>query len=136
MNKLLLTLLIGTSLSFTAPAFAHGDEDHPPESHETATSVPNASFTELEKTYAAIEANVSAGALDKIHASAEGMKSPLQSLKEAHKDNTGVTGTIEMITKILEDLHVAADAKNATKLQSDLKKLHGGLKLLKVRLES
>ena len=136
MNKLLLTLLIGTSLSLTAPAFAHGDEDHPPESHETATSVSNASFTELEKTYDAIEADVIAGSLDKIHTTAEGMKAPLQSLKETHKNNTGVTGTIDMITKILDDLHVAADAKNTTKVQSDLKKLQGGLKLLKVRLGS
>lgn len=136
MKKLLLTFLIGTSLSLTAPAFAHEGEDHPPESHETAAPASNASFIELEKTYAAIEANVAAGSLDKIHATAEGMKSPLQSLKEAHKENSGVTGTIDMISKILDDLHIAADAQNATKVQSDLKKLQGGLKLLKVRLES
>lgn len=136
MNKLLLTLLIGTSLSLTAPAFAHGDEDHPPEAHEATTPIAGDSFSELEKTYAAIEAHVTAGSLDKIHATAEGMKVPLQSLKDTHRENSGITGTIDMITKTLDDLHVATDDKNTPEVQKDLKKLESGLKLLKARLQS
>lgn len=136
MNKLLLTLLIGTSLSLTAPAFSHGDEDHPPEAHETTASIAADGFTVLEKTYAAIEAHVTAGSLDEIHATAEGMKSTLQALNDTHKENSGVTGTIDMITKTLDDLHVAADDKNTAEVQKDLKKLESGLKLLKARLQS
>ena len=74
MKKLLLTLLIGTSLSLAAPAFAHEGEDHGGSTHEQGMSMPESvpagdAMAKVESGYAALSEAATTGQYDKIHES-------------------------------------------------------------------
>ena len=137
MKKTLLTLLIGTGLMLSAPAYAHEGEDHHMEGMkgtETPAASPHNAFTTLDKGYADLQSAIAAGSFDTIHETVEGMEPALASLKAAHEDDAGITGTVDMIVKALSDLHTAGDAKDTAKMEEQLKKLDCGLRLLKARL--
>lgn len=138
MNKLLLTLLISTSLSLTAPAFAHEGEDHGGTTHEDASmpeSVPAGDvMAKVESGYAALSEAATTGQYDKIHELSEKIETSLKALASAHKDDPAITGTVTQLGKALSALHSAGDAKDAAKVGTELKKLDGGIKLLKARM--
>lgn len=133
-NKTILTLLIGFAMLITNPVMAAEvtDVDHT-EHHKEAT-VEVEGIVSLEASYTALQTAISNNSFDQIHEIVEGMESNLNGVKESHKDDASITGTVDTLLKVLEDLHNAGDAKDAAKAQVDLKKLDGGLKLLKARL--
>lgn len=139
MKKLLLTFLISTSISFASYAFAHGDEDvsnpaHEHESSEQKSSTPSDSISRLESGYAAIVDVVKDGQFDQIHELVEGIEPALKALADTHKDDVMVTGAVAQLENVLSDLHEAGDAEDAGKAEAELKKLEGGIKLLKARV--
>jgi hypothetical protein len=138
MKKLLLTLLIGTSLSISQPLFAQESENHRgSHNHEMAMpeSVPVAdTMLAVESSYATLSEAATTGKYDKIHELSEALKVTLKSLAEAHKDDAAITGTVTQLSKVLSGLHTAGDEKDAAKLGVEIKKLDGGIKLLKARM--
>ena len=138
MNKLLLTFLIGTSLTLTAPAFAHEGEEHEGIVKEQGVSTQESVSTvnamaRIESDYAALSEAAINGQYDKIHESSEKIEASLQALANAHKGDTAITETVTQLGKALSALHSAGDAKDAAKVGTQLKKLEGGIKLLNVR---
>jgi hypothetical protein len=150
MKNTLLALLLCAGMALAPPAFAHGGEDHHDGGHDeghvgsTATPAPSAhdAIAALEKGYADLDKAASSGSFDAIHETVETMEPALASLSDAHKQDAaitgkhddGVTGTVEMIRKVLHEVHEAGDAKDKAKVQAELKKLDGGIRLLKARL--
>jgi len=138
MKKLLLTLLIGTSLSIAQPLFAQESENHGgSHNHEMAKpeSVPAGdTMLAVESGYATLNEAAATGQYDKIHELSEALKVTLKSLAEAHKDDAATTGVVTQLSKVLSGLHTAGDAKDAIKLGVELKKLDRGIKLLKARM--
>lgn len=139
MKTLLLTFLIGTSLSIASPVFAHGDEDvsnpaHKHESSEQESATASGSISKLESGYAALADVVKGGKFDQIHELVEGIEPALKALADTHKDDATITGAVTQLGKVLSDLHEAGDAKDAGKAEAELKKLEGGIKLLKARV--
>lgn len=138
MKKLLLTLLIGTSLSIALPLFAQESEIHGgSHNHEMAMpkNVPvGDAMLAVESGYATLSEAAATGQYDKVHELSEALKVTLKSLAEAHKADAAITGAVTQLGKVLSGLHTAGDAKDAAKLGVELKKLDGGIKLLKARM--
>lgn len=95
---------------------------------------PSDAMTSIDEGYAALSKAVSAGNYDKIHEVHEKISPALKSLADSHKDDAAITGTVRQIEKVLSALHDAGDAKDSTKAGAELKKLEGGIKLLKARM--
>ncbi len=138
MKKLLLTLLIGTSLSIAQPLFAQESESHGG-SHNHEMAMPESvsvgdPMSAVESSYATLSEAATSGKYDKIHELSEALKVTLKSLAEEHKDDAAITGAVTQLSKVLSGLHTAGDAKDAIKLGLELKKLDGGIKLLKARM--
>jgi hypothetical protein len=114
MKTLLLTFLVGASLSMASPVFAHGDEDvsnpaHEHESSEQESSTASSSISKLESGYAALADVVKSGKFDQIHELVEGIEPTLKELADMHKDDTTITGAVTQLGKVLSDLHEAGD---------------------------
>lgn len=153
MKNTLLALLLCAGMALAPPAFAHGGEDHHDGGHDeghTESAAPDIApapsardaLAALEKGYADLDKAASSGSFDAIHETVETMEPALASLADAHKMDSaitgkrddGITGTVEMIRKVLHEVHEAGDAKDTAKVQAELKKLDGGIRLLKARL--
>jgi hypothetical protein len=131
MKKLVLAFAVA-ALLFTAPAWAHGDEHE--QHHEAAAPAAGSEMKVLEDGYAALKAAVREKDFGKIHEIVETMEPALKTVGDAHKDDAGIEGTATQMQKVLHDLHDAGDAKDSEAAATQLKKLDGGLQLLKVRL--
>ncbi len=131
MKKTLLAIALST-LIFATPAWALGDEheQHP----HAAAPVAGGEWQILYDGYTAIQAAADAKEYGKIHEIVETMEPALKTINDTHKGDAGVTGTTAQISKVLHNMHEAGDAKNAAGTTSGLKKLDGGLRILKVRL--
>lgn len=116
----------------STPVWAHGDEHA--SHHETAAPAAGSEIKTLEDGLAALQAAVKEKAFDKIHEVVETMEPALKAIDEAHKDEAGITGTTAQLGKALNALHTSGDAKDAEATAAALKKLDGGIKLLKSRL--
>lgn len=121
-----------SAMLVSTPVWAHGDEHA--EHHEIAAPVTGGEIKTLEDGIAALQAAVNERAFDKIHEVVETMEPALKSIAEAHKDEAGITGTTTQLGKVLTALHTSGDAKDSAATAAELKKLDGGIKLLKSRL--
>ena len=123
------------AMFIAAPAWTHGDEHS--DSHHEAVAISQASAGNevkvLEEGYASLQKALADNSFDKIHEVVEGMEPALKSLGAAHKEDAGIAGTTEQLGKVLHTLHTAGDAKDAEAVTAELKKLGGGLQLLKAR---
>jgi hypothetical protein len=116
----------------STPVWAHGDEHDA--HHETAAPAAGSEMKTLEDGLAVLQTAVKEKAFDKIHEVVETMEPALKAIGEAHNDETGITGTTAQLGKALNALHTSGDAKDAEATAAALKKLEGGIKLLKSRL--
>ena len=134
--KITLLALSLMTLLITAPAWAHGDEHHSGDATPAATAPINDLLKTLEEGYTALQEAIATKAFDKIHKIAEGMQPALNALAAANKDDAAITGTVTQIAEVLNALHESGDAKDMAATAAELRKLEGGLKLLKARIPS
>ncbi len=111
MNKLLLTLLIGTSLSLTAPASAHEGEDHGGATHEQSMSMPQSvpagdAMAKVESGYAALSEAVTAGQYDKIHELSDKIETSLKALANAHKLGVPIENAQDFENWVILNIHL------------------------------
>lgn len=136
MRKLLLSLMTGAALILAGPVLADAGHSHEHGSaeQEGAQAVSESPLAALENGQSAIVKAVESGQFESIHEATEGMTGAIAALKSNHAGDAAITGTLDQLAQVVHGLHVAGDEKNAEQLQSELKKLDGGIKLLKARL--
>lgn len=138
MKKILLVTTLVTVLTTATLAFAHEGEE--PSGTAPAIGVaqsplpPGDVMTQLDAGDKALQAAVAAKAFDKVHETIESLEPVLKGLKEAHKDDAAIAGTVTQVEKVLGALHEAGDVKDAATASLELKKFESGLALLKARL--
>ena len=145
MNKLLLTAAIVALTGLQQPAFAHGDEEHGNQPHETTAEMvmpattAQESLVSIQAGMMTISSQIEAGQFDTIHAEIEKVDMAAKALKasadvaEAKKDR--LESSINQLTGQLGKLHVVTDAKDAEKSKVEFKKAEGALKLVESNLK-
>ena len=116
----------------SSPVWAQGEEHAA--HHEAIVPAAGGEVKVLEDGFAALQTAINHKSFDKIHETVETMEPALKSITEAHKNEAGITGTIAQLGKVLTALHTSGDAKDSEATAAELKKLDGGIKLLKSRL--
>lgn len=145
MKKLLLTVAIFALTGLSQPAFAHGDEDHGDQPHETtaeasmpATTTQEA-LTNIQTGIDALGSQIDAGQLDLTHAEIEKIDAAAKALKTsasvADDKKDRLESSINQFIAQLGKLHTVADAKDAEKSKSEFKKAQGAFKLVEAALK-
>lgn len=145
MKKLMLTAAILALTGLNQPAFAHGDEDHGDQPHETtaeatmpATTTQEA-LTSIQTGMDVVGSQIEAGQLDLTHAEIEKIDTAAKALKTsatvADDKKARLESSINQFIAQLGKLHVVADAKDAEKSKAEFKKAQGAFKLVEAALK-
>lgn len=145
MKKLLLTAAILALAGLNQPAFAHGDEDHSDQPHETtaeaampATTTQEA-LTRIQTSMDALGSQIDAGKLDLTHAEIEKIDAAAKALKTdasvSDDKKARLESSINQFVAQLGKLHTVADAKDAEKSKAEFKKAQGAFKLVEAALK-
>ena len=145
MKKLLLTAAILALTGLNQPAFAHGDEDHGSQPHETtaeasmpATTTQEA-LTSIQTSMDVLGSQIDAGQLDLTHAEIEKIDAAAKALKTsasvADDKKDRLESSINQFIAQLGKLHTVADAKDAEKSKAEFKKAQGAFKLVEAALK-
>lgn len=145
MKKLLLTAAILALTGLQQPAFAHGDEEHGTQPHETATEMAMPTMT-AQDTLTSIQtgmdtlgSQIDAGQLDLTHAEIEKIDAAAKALKAsatvAEDKKARFESSINQFIAQLGKLHTVADAKDAEKSKAEFKKAQGALKLIETNIK-
>ena len=145
MKKLLLTVAIFALTGLSQPAFAHGDEDHGDQPHETtaeasmpATTTQEA-LTSIQTSMDVLGSQIDAGQLDLTHAEIEKIDAAAKALKTsasvADDKKDRLESSINQFVAQLGKLHTVADAKDAEKSKAEFKKAQGAFKLVEAALK-
>lgn len=145
MKKLLLTVAIFALTGLSQPAFAHGDEDHGDQPHETtaeasmpATTTQEA-LTSIQTSMDVLGSQIDAGQLDLTHAEIEKIDAAAKALKTsasvADDKKDRLESSINQFIAQLGKLHTVADAKDAGKSKAEFKKAQGAFKLVEAALK-
>lgn len=145
MKKLLLTAAIIALTGLNQPAFAHGDEDHGTQPHETATEAATPAMT-AQEALASIQAGmgtvgsqIDAGQFDLTHKEIEKIDAAAKSLKTratvAEDKKARLELSINQFVAQLGKLHTVTDAKDAEKSLAEFKKAQGAFKLVEAALK-
>lgn len=145
MKKILLTAAIFALTGLSQPAFAHGDEDHGDQPHETTaeTAMPAATtqeaLTSIQTGIDALGSQIDAGQLDLTHAEIEKINAAAKALKTsasvADDKKARLESSINQFVAQLGKLHTVADAKDAEKSKAEFKKAQGAFKLVEAALK-
>ncbi len=145
MKKLMLTAAIIALTGLSQPAFAHGDEDHGSQPHETTAeaTMPAATtqeaLTSIQTSMDAVGSQIDAGQFDLTHAEIEKIDTAAKALKTsatvADDKKTRLESSINQFVAQLGKLHVVADAKDAEKSKAEFKKAQGAFKLVEAALK-
>ena len=122
------------------PAFAHGDEDHGTQPHETATEAATPAMT-AQEALASIQtgmdtvgSQIDAGQFDLTHKEIEKIDAAAKSLKTsatvAEDKKARLELSINQFVAQLGKLHTVTDSKDAEKSLAEFKKAQGALKLV------
>ncbi len=145
MKKLLLTAAILALTGLNQPAFAHGDEEHGAQPHET-TAEATMPATTSQETLASIQtgmdtlgSQIDAGQLDLTHVEIEKIDAAAKVLKTSatveDDKKARLESSINQFVAQLGKLHVVADAKDAEKSKTEFKKAQGAFKLVEAALK-
>ncbi len=145
MKKLLLTVAIFSLTGLSQPAFAHGDEDHGDQPHETTaeTAMPatttQEALTNIQTGIDALGSQIDAGQLDLTHAEIEKIDAAAKALKTSASvtddKKARLESSINQFIAQLGKLHTVADAKDAEKSKAEFKKAQGAFKLVEAALK-
>lgn len=145
MKKLLLTAAIIALTGLNQPAYAHGDEDHGSQPHESATEavMPAMSTQEMlasiQTGMNTVGSQIDAGQFDLTHAEIEKIDAAAKSLKTsasvADDKKARFESSINQFVAQLGKLHTVADAKDVEKSKAEFKKAQGALKLIESNLK-
>ncbi len=143
MKKLLLTAAILALTGLNQPAFAHGDEDHGSQPHETTAeaTMPTTqeALTSIQTGIDMLGSQIDAGQLDLTHAEIEKIDAAAKALKTnatvADDKKARLESSINQFIAQLGKLHTVADAKDAEKSKAEFKKAQGALKLIESNLK-
>ncbi len=145
MKKLMLTAAIVALTGLNQPAFAHGDEDHGSQPHET-TAEAKMPATTSQESLASIQtgmdtvgSQIDAAQFDLTHAEIEKIDAAAKTLKTsatvADDKKVRLESSINQFVAQLGKLHVVADAKDAEKSKAEFKKAQGAFKLVEAALK-
>ncbi len=145
MKKLLLTAAILALTGLNQPAFAHGDEEHGAQPHET-TAEATMPATTSQETLASIQtgmdtlgSQIDAGQLDLTHVEIEKIDAAAKVLKTSatveDDKKARLESSINQFVAQLGKLHTVADAKDAEKSKTEFKKAQGAFKLVEAALK-
>lgn len=145
MKKLLLTAAIIVLAGLNQPAFAHGDEDHGDQPHETTAeaampaTTTQEPLTSIQTSMDALGSQIDAGQLDLTHAEIEKIDAAAKALKTsatvADDKKARMESSINQFVAQLGKLHTVADAKDAEKSKAEFKKAQGAFKLVEAALK-
>ena len=145
MKKLLLTAAIIALTGLNQPAFAHGDEEHGSQPHETtaeammSATTAQESLTSIQTSMDTVASQIEAGQLDLTHAEIEKIDTAAKALKTSatvtDDKKTRLESSINQFVTQLGKLHVVADAKDAEKSKAEFKKAQGAFKLVEAALK-
>jgi len=145
MKKLLLTTAIIALTGLNQPAFAHGDEDHGNQPHETSTeaaisaTTAQESLTSIQTGMDMVGSQIDAGQFDLTHVEIEKIDTATKALKTsasvADDKKARLESAINQFLAQLGKLHTVADAKDAEKSKAEFKKAQGALKLIESNLK-
>lgn len=140
MKKLLLTAAIIALTGLNQPAFAHGDEDHGAQPHETTTEAATPAMTaqealaSIQTAMGTVGSQIDAGQFDLTHEEIEKIDAAAKSLKTsatvAEDKKARLESSINQFVAQLGKLHTVTDAKDAEKSLAEFKKAQGALKLV------
>ena len=145
MKKLMLTAAIIALTGLNQPAFAHGDEDHGDQPHETTAeaampaTTTQEPLTSIQTSMDALGSQIDAGQLDLTHAKIEKIDAAAKALKTsatvADDKKARLESSINQFVAQLGKLHTVADAKDAEKSKAEFKKAQGAFKLVEAALK-
>ncbi len=145
MKKLLLTAAIIALTGLNQPAFAHGDEEHGSQPHETtaeammSATTAQESLTSIQTSMDTLGSQIDAGQLDLTHVEIEKIDAAAKVLKTSatveDDKKARLESSINQFVAQLGKLHVVADAKDAEKSKTEFKKAQGALKLIESNLK-
>lgn len=143
MKKLLLTTAIIALTGLNQPAFAHGDEDHGNQPHETTAeaTMPTTqeALTSIQTGIDMLGSQIDAGQLDLTHAEIEKIDAAAKALKTnatvADDKKARLESSINQFIAQLGKLHTVADAKDVEKSKAEFKKAQGAFKLVEAALK-
>ena len=145
MKKLMLTAAILALTGLNQPAFAHGDEDHGSQPHETTaeatipTTTTQEALASIQAGLDALGSQIDAGQLDLTHAEIEKIDAAAKALKTsatvADDKKARLESSINQFVAQLGKLHTVADAKDAEKSKAEFKKAQGAFKLVEAALK-
>ena len=145
MKKLLLTAAILALTGLNQPAFAHGDEEHGSQPHETtaeammSATTAQESLTSIQTSMDTVASQIEAGQLDLTHAEIEKIDTAAKALKTSatvtDDKKARLESSINQFVTQLGKLHVVADAKDVEKSKVEFKKAQGAFKLVEAALK-
>ena len=145
MKKLMLTAAIIALTGLNQPAFAHGDEDHGDQPHETTAeaampaTTTQEPLTSIQTSMDALGSQIDAGQLDLTHAEIEKIDAAVKALKTSatvtDDKKARLESSINQFVAQLGKLHTVADAKDAEKSKAEFKKAQGAFKLVEAALK-
>ena len=145
MKKILLTAAIFALTGLSQPAFAHGDEDHGDQPHETTAeaampaTTTQEPLTSIQTSMDALGSQIDAGQFDLTHAKIEKIDAAAKALKTSASvtddKKARLESSINQFVAQLGKLHTVADAKDAEKSKAEFKKAQGAFKLVEAALK-
>jgi hypothetical protein len=145
MKKLLLTAAIIALTGLNQPAFAHGDEEHGSQPHETtaeammSATTAQESLTSIQTSMDTVASQIEAGQLDLTHAEIEKIDTAAKALKTSatvtDDKKARLESSINQFVTQLGKLHTVADAKDVEKSKVEFKKAQGAFKLVEAALK-
>lgn len=146
MKKLLLAVAILSLTGLQQPAFAHEGEEHGAQPHQEpaaeaampAMTVQDA-LSSIQASMAIVSSQVDTEQFDAIHAEIEKIDTATKVLKSTaavrEDKKLRLESSINQFVVQLGKLHTVADAKDAEKSKTELKKAQGALKLVESHLK-
>ncbi len=138
-----LTLCVAVlGLALAQPVMAetgghdNSDGHHNSQSSESEMAMPSVAeaWTTLQNGYEEAVSISDAGKLEEMHVLTDSMSGALKVLQDSAGDNDRLNLALTQVKEVIGDLHVKADGGDAAGTASALKKLKGGLALVKVNL--
>lgn len=127
----ILTLVLATGSSRSTTLYAHGSEEHKPAANQNAAQA----WQQLQTAFKSVQAKTEAKDLKGLHDLTDQMEGAFGSLKGAGgKDSTRLDAAAKQGIAISGQIHVAADAGDQAKTESEVKKLAGVMKLVEANL--
>ena len=143
MKHQFLTLCVAVlGLALAQPVMAetsghdNSDGHHNSQSSESETPMPSAAeaWATLQNGYEEAASISDAGKLEEMHVLTDSMSGALKTLQDSAGGNDRLNLALTQVKEVIGDLHVKADGGDAAATASAIKKLKGGLALIKVNL--